>query len=122
MKKHSLLRFLAAILACILLAGCGVTGQNTTAEAASTEKAAAEDQTTQESVSADQDGKKLHEIREQGYPFYIGSLDTKLTEPYSLYFMDGVDDLPYVELYSWAELLYFLNSRNSLLIRRHGKR
>ena len=109
MKKNSLLRLLAAILACILLAGCGVTGQNTTAEAASTEKAAAEDQTTQESVSADQGGKQLHEIREQGYPFYIGSLDTKLTEPYSLYFMDGVDDLPYVELYSWAELLYFLN-------------
>ena len=44
-----------------------------------------------------------HEITSEEYPVYIGTQDTggKL----KLYFLDGVKDLPYLEINTWAELL-----------------
>ena len=50
-----------------------------------------------------------HNIVERSYTFYDGSIDDPLNKPFPLYFMDGVDDLPYVELESWMELLIFIN-------------
>ena len=50
-----------------------------------------------------------HTIVERSYTFYDGSIDDTLDKPFPLYFMDGVDDLPYVELESWMELLIFIN-------------
>ena len=97
------------LLACILLAGCGASGQGAEATADGAEAAPAQPQTAEETVSAEQDGQQLRQIREQSFPCYIDDLDTELKEPYPLYFVDGVDDLPYVELYAWAELLCFLN-------------
>ncbi len=49
-----------------------------------------------------------YEIVERGYTFYNGDIADVLTEPFPLYFMNGVDDLPYVELESWMDLLVFL--------------
>ena len=52
----------------------------------------------------------LHSIVERTYTTYIGkSIDDILNERVPLYFIDGVDDLPYVEIRDWAELLYFVN-------------
>ena len=39
-----------------------------------------------------------YEITERTYTFYNGFIDDKLEEPFPLYFMNGVDDVPYVEL------------------------
>ena len=50
-----------------------------------------------------------YEITERTYTFYNGFIDDKLEEPFPLYFMNGVDDVPYVELESWMELMIFLN-------------
>ena len=49
------------------------------------------------------------EITEKAYTFYDGLIEDVLAEPFPLYFMNGVDDLPYVELESWMELMIFLN-------------
>ncbi|MBQ6502830.1 MAG: S41 family peptidase [Flexilinea sp.] len=51
-----------------------------------------------------QDTDKTHTIVERTYKFYDGMIDDVFEEPFPLYFMDGVDDLPYVELESWMEL------------------
>ncbi len=105
MKKSSFIRLTTLLLACVLLVGCGAPGQPSPApEAASAEKA---EPRTAEAAAPDK--AQSHQLRQREFPCYIASLDTELTEPFPLYFTDGADDLPYVELYSWAELLYFLN-------------
>ena len=53
-----------------------------------------------------------HTIIERSYPFYIGKTSEYcLDEEFSLYFIDGADDLPFVDVHDWAELLYFLNTQ-----------
>ena len=60
-------------------------------------------------ASADTAGS--HTIVERSYPFYVGiTADDYLDQEFSLYFVDGVDDLPFVDVHDWAELLYFLNT------------
>ena len=57
------------------------------------------------------DSAGLHSIVTETYPFYTGkTLDSILDQEFPLYFLDGVDDLPFVEIYDWAELLYFINT------------
>ena len=52
-----------------------------------------------------------HSIVEKSYTFYIGkTADDTLNQEFPLYFIDGVDDLPYVEITDWAKLLYFINT------------
>ena len=109
MRKHCLLRLTAMLLACILLIGCSAPGQQAAAAETASSGNAAEAPAASAAASAAQTGKQLPQMHRQDYPCYIGSLDYSLTEPFPLYFADGADDLPYVELYSWAELLYFLN-------------
>ena len=60
-------------------------------------------------VCAQNNEPESYEITERGYTFYDGDIETVFTEPFPLYFMNGVDDLPYVELESWMELMIFLN-------------
>ena len=51
-----------------------------------------------------------HSIVKRTYTTYVGSeANDVLNEQIPLYFIDGVDDLPYVEIVDWAELLYFVN-------------
>ena len=61
------------------------------------------------SVCAQSDEPASYEISERAYTFYDGAIEDVFTEPFPLYFMNGVDDLPYVELESWMELMIFLN-------------
>ena len=52
-----------------------------------------------------------HSIVERTYPFYIGKeASDMLNQEFPLYFIDGADDLPYVDVADWAELLYFINT------------
>ena len=52
-----------------------------------------------------------HKIVMQSYPTYIGyTVDDTLDQEFPLYFIDGVDDLPFVDVYDWAEMLYFINT------------
>lgn len=44
-------------------------------------------------------------LSEAGYPLYFDSLDFYLNDPFPLYFTDGADDLPYVNLDSWGNLM-----------------
>ena len=76
---------LALLLACVLLLSCASPA---CAEAAGT-----------------------HEIVRQSYPTYIGSTaEDTLDQEFPLYFIDGVDDLPFVDVNDWAEMLYFINT------------
>ena len=100
MRKHCLLRLTAMLLACILLIGCSAPGQQAAAAETASSGNAAEAPAASAAASAAQTGKQLPQMHRQDYPCYIGSLDYSLTEPFPLYFADGADDLPYVELYS----------------------
>ena len=51
---------------------------------------------------------KPHRIEKKEFPFYTGSLDEQYPGDFPLYFADGVDDLPYVELRDFAEFLNML--------------
>ena len=52
-----------------------------------------------------------HAIEKKEFTTYCGSVDDRLTEPFPLYFMDGVNDLPYLEIDDLAELIYFINTQ-----------
>ncbi|MCR5575686.1 MAG: S41 family peptidase [Oscillospiraceae bacterium] len=105
MKKSRMIRFTAILLVCILLSGCASAEQHTAVETVE----AAPGQTATAAATGESGRQAQHTIVERVFPTYIENLDTELTEPYPLYFADSTEDLPYVELYSWAELLYFLN-------------
>ena len=52
-----------------------------------------------------------HSIEKRSYTTYVGSTaEDKLNQEIPLYFMDGVDDLPYLAIEDWAELRYFVNT------------
>ena len=51
-----------------------------------------------------------HDIVERSYTVYLSSYEEDtLDVEFPLYFIDGVDDLPYVNVEDWAGLLYFIN-------------
>ena len=86
MKLHRSMRLLAVLLAVLMLAT--VTAPMQVAEAA-----------------------ESHTIVPREYTTYMGSTKEEvLTEPTTLYFVDGADDLPYVEISEWAELLYIIHA------------
>ena len=87
MRADCITRRLSLLLALVLAAACAVP--TTVAEA--------------ENIGS-------HSIEERAYTTYIGrEVDDTLNEQVPLYFVDGADDLPYVEIGDWAELLYFVN-------------
>ena len=47
-----------------------------------------------------------HQIEEKVVTLYVGAIDSSTEFP--LYFMDGVEDLPWVELHAWCDLLNLL--------------
>ena len=52
-----------------------------------------------------------HQIEMKTFPLYIASADNILTEKFPLYFVDGVDDLPFMELNDWVG---FINNLKKL--------
>ena len=63
------------------------------------------------SVPAYGENGEAHSIEQRSYPFYGGrSAETVLSDDFPLYFVDGVDDLPFVDVYDWAELLCAINT------------
>ena len=79
MKNHPKTRWLSMLLAFLLVLSCTTPVQVARAESAG-----------------------AHSIVERTYPFYIGkTADDTLDQDFPLYFIDGVDDLPYVELADW---------------------
>ncbi len=53
---------------------------------------------------------KEHSVKKREYTVYIGSVDDTLIDPFPLYFLDGVMDLPYLEIDDLGELIFFLNN------------
>ena len=50
-----------------------------------------------------------HRLTEKEYTVYIGTTaEETLNKPVKLHFLDGVDDLPYVEIGLWANLMYYV--------------
>ena len=45
-----------------------------------------------------------HTVECREYPIYVGNMDD-VTDDYPFYFMDGVDDLPWVELEMWGDVM-----------------
>ena len=85
MRTNQMARWLSAMLVCVLVLACAVPAQ------------------------ADNTGS--HSVVQRSYPFYIGAeADDMLNKEFPLCFIDGVDDLPFVELSDWAALLYFINT------------
>ncbi len=53
-----------------------------------------------------------HQIEQRSYPFYTGrTAANRMDAEFPLYFVDGADDLPFVDVYDWAELLYVINTQ-----------
>lgn len=89
MKK--LISLILALVMILSLAACGEPAADEGAKTASTESAA-------------------HEIAEKSFPFYLDTMN--VGEEVKLYFLDGVEDLPYVELNDWMGLVNMLNMGN----------
>ena len=51
-----------------------------------------------------------HSVEKREFTVYVGNIDDTLTEPFPLYFLDGVDDLPYLEIDDLGELIFFVNT------------
>ena len=54
-----------------------------------------------------------HTVEKREYVTYLASTEDTLAEPFPLYFLDGVNDLPYVEIDDLGELIYFMNTEVS---------
>ena len=103
MKNHPKTRWLSMLLAFLLVLSCTAPVQAEQAEQA--------EQTEQAEQAEQAESTGAHSIVERTFPFYIGkTADDTLDQEFPLYFIDGVDDLPYVELADWAKLMYFLNT------------
>ncbi len=51
-----------------------------------------------------------HSVEKRAFTVYVGNIDETLTDPFPLYFLDGVDDLPYLEIDDLGELIFFVNT------------
>ena len=51
-----------------------------------------------------------HSVEKREFTVYVVNIDETLTEPFPLYFLDGVDDLPYLEIDDLGELIFFINT------------
>ena len=56
-------------------------------------------------VCAKDTGEKAYEVTEQSYPFYLGSVDSLWDGSFPLYFINGVNDVPYISLESLSDFL-----------------
>ena len=98
-------RALALLLACVMLLACAASGCGASSGAAA-QDTAAKSAVPQPSAPL---STAAHSIVKRTYPTYVGkTAEDILNQEFPLYFMDGVDDLPFVELNDWAELLYYI--------------
>ena len=105
MKGNRRSRSVALLLTCVMLLGCAASGCAGGAAARNPAPAA-----TAGLPDAAQEASS-HSIVMRTYPTYVGNtMDDVLNQEFPLYFVDGADDLPFVELRDWAELLYFVNT------------
>ena len=51
----------------------------------------------------------VHQIEMKDYPLCYGSKDSVVMDSLPLYFVDGVDDLPFVDLSNWKDFLIMVN-------------
>ena len=51
------------------------------------------------------EGEQEHEFHSEDYPLYLMSTDNKFTQNQLLFFFDGVDDLPWIDLEELADIL-----------------
>ena len=99
-------RSIALLLACVMLLACVASGCGSSAAAMGVEKTASKSAAPQPSAPLNA---AAHSIVKRTYPTYVGkTTEDMLDQEFPLYFMDGVDDLPFVELSDWAELLYYI--------------
>ena len=86
MKKQCLTRLLSLTLALLMCFGCAGA------------------------VRAEDAGE--HRVTQRDYTVYIGTTaEETLNKPFALCFLDGVDDLPYMEIGLWASLLYYVYTK-----------
>ena len=55
---------------------------------------------------------EAHQIEMKEFPFYMTSAEHTYPKDFPLYFVDGADDLPFVELSDWTELMNFFFDRS----------
>ena len=88
MKTNRKIRWLSLALVFVMVFACAAPAQTAQAESAGS-----------------------HSIVERTYTVYLSKYEEDtLNQEFPLYFIDGVDDLPYVNLEDWAKLLYFINT------------
>ncbi|MBR3587195.1 MAG: hypothetical protein IKO00_14330, partial [Oscillospiraceae bacterium] len=112
MRINHKTRWLSILLALMLVLTCtapALAEQATPAQAEQTEPAQTAQTTPAQAEQAEPaQGEQTeptgaHSIVEKTYTFYIGkTADDTLNQEFPLYFIDGVDDLPYVEITDWA--------------------
>ena len=74
-------RIIALLMILALLLGCAAAAETTEPE------------------------KPVYKIEEKKFPLYYDSTDIKSDHDFPLYFVDGADDLPFVDLSDWCEIL-----------------
>jgi len=66
-------------------------------------------------VSAAETADETHQIEMKTYPFYLNSIDKTWPEEFPLYFADGIEDMPFVEVNDWADVLnWYFTSDNAV--------
>ena len=95
-------RLLALLLALCLCCACALAEETAPAEA----------DASMTLPSLWQDG-QAHQIERKTYPMYAGSLENEMPEEMPLYFVDGVQDLPWMELNDLAGLMNFICSNRN---------
>ncbi len=68
--KKKMMRLISIVMVCAMLTVCGLP------------------------VPAMAAGTEQHTIEQKSYPTYFGDPEAELTQPFPLYFLDGVNDLP----------------------------
>ena len=81
-------RILATILSLALLLGCAVA------------------ETAEEPVTT-------YQIEMKTFPFYVASRALKWRDDFPLYFIDGAEDLPFVEANDWKDLLMYIKGTDN---------
>ena len=100
MKKMISLTLVMAMILSLTAGFSTKAGMNTAVETLAAGKGTAE---TKETASTKSSRDSKHKITSEEFPLYFN--DEKMDEKQTLYFLDGVTDLPYIEANDWLILL-----------------